>query len=281
MTREDRVLSLFAGANPVPDSTTLTIDQETLARLEANEQWSPIMDTNLRSTERPTPERTPETRTPRRRSLLVAMGAAAVTILLIGSLTAILTNAASEPVAQELEPVETVLSAYEALIGGDIDAWLGHFTDDAAIFESTKHNVASIYGVLGAANYRVEFDEACHLIEPTDQGASQVECTITETNDFHAAGGISLTRTETFVLSGDGVITDVDAVVIAFTQPGYWVFTEAFWDWLREVHPDVFAEIKPQLTTHLPSEPESMRRMLDYVDEFLTQSDEYPIRGDT
>jgi len=53
------------------------------------------------------------------------------------------------------------------------------------------------------------------------------------------------------------------------------------WDWLREVHPGVFAEIKPQLTTHLPSEPESMRRMLEYVDEFLAQSDEYPIGGDT
>ncbi|MDH3425179.1 MAG: hypothetical protein OEM22_00775 [Acidimicrobiia bacterium] len=206
--------------------------------------------------------------------------AAAVTVLAAGAALVMLTSPSGDSDAAApagSDQVAVVLSAYDALNAGDIDAWIGHFTDEAIVFGATTPIARNLYEVQSAANYQAVLVERCRRVGPTSQGEAQVECTITEADDFHGAGGISLTRNELFVVNEDGQISEVSAQVIAFTQPGYYVFNQAFFDWLRIAHPNVHDEIRPELTTHLPERPEHMRTALDFVDEFLAQSDVYPI----
>lgn len=214
----------------------------------------------------------------------VAAAAAAVAILVFGTTLVLISGTTGErdtAAPGTVDEVGIVLSAYEALNAGNIDAWLGHFTDDALIFGGTRLVADNLYKVLSAANYHAEVVESCRRIEPTSQGETQVECTIKETDDFHATGGITLTRKELFAVNQDSQISQVDAQVIAFNQPGYYVFNQAFFDWLRVAHPDIHAEIRPPITTHLPQDPEDMSTALRYLDEFLAQSDLYPITDDS
>lgn len=78
MTREDQVLSLLAGANPVPDLSRLEIEPETLAYSEFVEQRSTTMETDRLAVIDPTRPRR------RRRGWLMAAAAAAVVVLLAG-----------------------------------------------------------------------------------------------------------------------------------------------------------------------------------------------------
>lgn len=77
MTREDRVLSLLAGANPVPDPSSYAVDPDTVARLEAIEQPSMTMQESELGVIEPTAPRKP------RRDWLLA-AAAAILVLIVG-----------------------------------------------------------------------------------------------------------------------------------------------------------------------------------------------------
>lgn len=206
-----------------------------------------------------------------RRGWLIAAGPAAVTVLLAGTLIVISANAGPDSAAPPAgtDPVSVVTSAYEALNAGDVDGLMQHYTDSA--FENPAQTTV-LYEVLAAINTRIEVLEPCRLID-----AGQVECVVLEANDFHGAGGITITRRELFTVNDASRISGVDVTVLSFTQPGYYTFTQVFWDWMRETYPDVHAEIRPALITHLPQDPEHIRAALGYLDEFLAQSDPYPV----
>jgi ketosteroid isomerase-like protein len=274
MSRADEVFALFVDANPVADVTTAVRDRPRVQSILPRLEGSVDMQTQDRSTQLEPPPKPPRRTGP----LIPALAGAAAMIVAIVVAVAVFGGPSggsdtATPVAGA-EEVAVVVSAYETLNAGDIDAWVGHFTDDAVIFGESSSVARSLYGVQAAANYRAELVEACRGIAP-----GQVECTITESDDFHSAGGITLTRSEVFVINEDGQISEATAQVISFTQPGYFVFNQAFFDWLRTAHPEIHAEIGPDLTTHLPATPEHMRTALDYLDEFLAQSDTYPLGG--
>ncbi len=215
--------------------------------------------------------RTTPTPTPRRRGWLIAAATAVVTALLAGSVLIVTAVAGPDSAAPPAgtEPVAVVDSAYEALNAGDVDGWMAHYTAD--LFENPLL-VARLHEVLAAAGHRKEMVEPCRLI-----GGGQVECTVRDVNDFQGAAGITITLREVFTVNEDGRISATDTTVLTFTQPGYFVFAQAFWDWLRVAHPDVHAENRPTITTHWPERPEQILVALDYLDEFLAQSDVYPV----
>jgi hypothetical protein len=213
-----------------------------------------------------------------RRSWLIAAGAAAITVLLVGTLLAVTsigdTKTAAPPTGTD--PITVVTSAYDALNAGDVDTWAAHFTDGAVIFGLPRPTAIDLARIQAAANYRAEPVESCRLVDPAG-GEAAVECTVIERNDFFGAGGISLTRTERFVVNEDSRIDGATATVVAMTQPGYYVYSQAFWDWMSDAHRDVFDEIRPQIRTHPPADPAHMRTALGYMDEFLAQSDQFPV----
>jgi hypothetical protein len=199
---------------------------------------------------------------------LVAV-AAAVVVLAVGAVLALLDSPATVPPAGPTGPdqIAYVERAYEALNAGDVDGWAALFAGDA-----DARSQRDLLSVLAAAHYRVEAVEPCASPE-----RDVVVCTVTETNDFFAAGGLSLTKTEIFTFDGDGRISGRESAVRSMTQPGSYVYTQAFNEWMRRAHPDVYADIRPEIITHLPQTPEDMRRALDYVDEFVAQSDRFPV----
>lgn len=129
-----------------------------------------------------------------------------------------------------------------------------------------------------AIGYRAEIVEPCRALDAA-ASAVVVECTIRESDDFHAPGGVFYMKSETFTVDPQGRINLAEVSVLEFTGGGYFVYNQAFFDWLRDAHPDVHAEIRPALITHLPEDPDDMRRAMGYLDEFLTQSDVYPVEA--
>ena len=221
-----------------------------------------------------TQERTPRTSVPKssRRGWLIA-AAAAVAVLVAGGLFVIAipgSETAAPPAGTD--PVAVVNSAYDSLNDGDVGGWMEHYTAD-----TFDEQVADLYEVLAVAGHRKEALEPCREIGETPGGEAQVECSILEVNDFQGAAGITLTLREVFVVNADSRISSADVTVVSMVQPGYYAFAQSFWDWLLVAHPEVHAANRPQLTTHLPDSPDQMRVALEYLDEFLAQSDVFPV----
>lgn len=260
-------------ANPVPEPDRLlaapdAMETFVLAVMERTEETGERLAESVKM-EKPVAQRADR----RRSSLLLIAAVAAITVAVAGALL-VTTWLRPDPEPATPTPTEEtaiVNAAYDALNAGDIRAWLDHFAADAEVFGASPTAARDLFEVLAAANYRAAIVEPCRRVD------GRVTCTITETTDFYAAGGLSLTRTETFVVDEHGKIAEASARVVAITQPGYHVFTQAFYDWMRDAHPEVHAELRPRITTHLPPEPEQMRAALDYLDEFIAQSDVFPV----
>lgn len=202
------------------------------------------------------------------------VGAAAVLVLILGLGTwAVIggdRDAAVEP------EVAVVQSAYEALNDGDIDGYFALLTEEAAVRERREFQQ-----VLVNMNQQSELAEPCRLIEPTPAGEARVSCTATFSNDFHGPGGLTATLTESFV------VTDAGKISLRLATGGNFDpnsdFNADYWEWLMVAHPDVHADIAPFEAGQLPGagelrgEPDDMLVALEYVDEFVAQSDEYPI----
>lgn len=265
-------LERLRGANPVPEPDRLLGAPDAMETfvLAVKERSGIVQGTH----EHPT-ELDDRTTTAPGRGVWLMAAAAAATVVVVGIVAALLSVTTDpEPAAPtQAGQIAYVEAAYEALNAGDIDQWLAHFADDADTFGVSTEAIRNLYEVLAAANYRAQIVEACRHVD----GA--VACTITESNDFFAAGGLSTTRIETFSINDDGRIAAVSAELVETTPPGPHMFTQAFYDWLRDAHPEVHAEIRPMITTHLPQEPEHMRAALEYLDEFIAQSERYPVGG--
>lgn len=226
---------------------------------------------------------------------VVAATAAIVTIAAVGAL-AVLTGRTGEqdftgPVP---DPIDVVNAQYDALNARDFDAWIGHFSDDAfsgpeidprtgELRPGDLRDPTAPYGFEQntAINSRVEIVVPCRRVAAAPQGETQVECTITQHDDFHDPAGITTTRKEVFNIDQRGLITQAQVTTIAFTQPGGAVFRQDFWAWLEQAYPTVFTEIKPPSIYDLPSDPAHVRIALSYVEEFVAQSDKYPVADDS
>jgi hypothetical protein len=285
-------LSRMQAADPVPDESRLLADPNAMEHFVRQVQATiELIDPEVEDHSKASGIRSRQTGSPGLRSkrpthglqgITIAVGAAALTLLLFSATLALIQGEPGEsaPALSDPDPIHSVESAYTALNSGDIDHWLAHFADDALIFGQTKALTGELYAVLSAANHKATPTGPCQQLETEAADESVVTCTVTESNDFHGRAGISLTREEVFTVTEQDLITEATARVLTFTQPGYYAFNKAFFDWLRSAHPTVHAEIRPALTTHLPTEPDHMRTALEFLDEFLAQSERYPIIAD-
>ena len=208
-----------------------------------------------------------------RRWLIPAVAGATAVIVAIVTAVAIVGNSDEDVIAPTPEAV--VLSSYEAWNEGDFDAWFEAFTDDALINGDSKQEKWRLLNeVRVLSNSRAEFLEPCRLIEPSPSGDSQVQCTVTRSNDFHGAGGLSVTVLETFVVDETNQISSYDVSTVELVGSEL-AFNRSFWEWLRVAYPEVASDIYPGMDHQPPGfgdDPKDMLIALDYVEEFVSQS---------
>lgn len=210
-----------------------------------------------------------------RNGLLVG-AAAAVLVLVVGLASwAVIAGDDDGAVASE---VSVALAFYETRNNGDIDGHLELFSEDA-----TGRVGPTSLQVLVNMNSQTEFVEPCRLLEPSPaSGLARVVCKVSATSDFHTPGGIQMIRTGSFQITDAGKI---DIVAESFDSPSatessFFAYNRAFWQWLDLAHPDVADVITPvdgESMPGWPNEPEHVPTALDFVDEFIAQSDVYPL----
>jgi hypothetical protein len=285
MTREDHVLALFAGANPVPDAETLLDDQETLARLVAVEQRSTDMEDNLRSI-----EEAPQV--PARRGWLIA--AAAVVVLIAGLGVMALTSGeqnGSIPVSgidgdpAAAEAFTVIEAAYAAYNAGELYAWA--VARDAGSLGFTGEPIGGLAGLQGdhaalyAAGDRYEvaqcvshgFGDWPGITDSGDPATGyRFTCKATSTNSFYGAGGIVLAEDyEWVVADGKSVAARSDGDYAPLAG-----FNKDFRQWLQDNHPEIAAGMQYWRGNGFPNR-QDVATALEYVDQFVEDSPDWPL----
>ena len=185
---------------------------------------------------------------------------------------AITTTTISEEVAGAA--IAAVVSALEAKNSFDLDGWL-------AALEGGKSQGTPLFAeeILMNAKQQWEVVEPCEVTGENAAGEAVVECLLSNTDDFWGVGGIFDTKTQTFTVNADGLITSQRNIFASSRRD---IFNRAFHQWLSDIHPDVYAEMDiGRISSNGPGfdtqNPEHMLVAVDYVEEFVAQSDTYPL----
>lgn len=197
-------------------------------------------------------------------------GVATAVVLLLGLGTWVaLGGSDGEEVAPE---VNVVLAAFDAWNAGDFEGFLAAFTDDLAQAE-----MGGVSRIIFNAGSEIEIVEPCHVVETSATG-STVQCGIVERNGFHGPAGISNSSTSTFVVDLAGKITHFTEVGTCCSAE--FTFQGRFWAWLADSYPNVYERIRPIDGQSLPGwegDPADMLVAIQYVEEFIAQSIDYPL----
>ena len=165
-----------------------------------------------------------------------------------------------------------VLSALDAKNSFDLDRWL-------AAHEGGERQVPlHAEEILMNAKQHWEIVEPCQVTGETSSGETMVSCLIQDVTGFWGVGGISDTRLQTFRVDADGLITNT----FFFSSDRRDSFNRAFHQWLSDTYPDVYNEMGygfissngPGFDTR---NPDHMLVAVEYVEEFVAQSEKYPL----
>jgi hypothetical protein len=170
--------------------------------------------------------------------------------------------------------IEVVVSALDAKNSFDLDRWL-------AAFEGGKRQGTPLFAeeILMNAKQHWEVVEPCQVTGENAAGEAVVECMLSNTDDFWDVGGIFDTKTQTFTVNADGLITSTKNIFASNRRDN---FNRAFHQWLSDTHPDVYAEMDiGRISSNGPGfdtrDSDHMLVAVDYVEEFVAQSDTYPL----
>ena len=157
---------------------------------------------------------------------------------------------------------------------GDIDAWLGYYTPDAelynGVFSAALPDIRALSRRSFAANDQWVITGLCR-----DAAADEVACPMRQKDNFHGRAGLAVEAVYTFTFNENDTITAfrLDRGYATAFQP-YDSFDFRFLGWLDEAHPEVVIETGVQTDSPMA---EDMAIAILYVDEFIEQSDDYPI----
>jgi hypothetical protein len=295
MKTEDQVLALFAAENPIPSVDDLDLDLSDLSdHLDAFEQRSNEMidiDSDTKAAEKP------QRATRWLVAAVVVIVSAVGAVLLNGSpepgsvapatsqtttpTTAATTPSTAATTNPQIDLVSIAVASIDAWNSGDFDAWLALLApsaDEDLIFSES----------LMIGGRRIQLTGNCAIRSQGPDGGGAVECPVSVDDAFNGAGNVTSSGIMTFLVGSDGLIGHTSDTL--FTDEngdccGEWeAFNEAFNTWLQDAYPDVFAVIGPQgsdpmwyLPGYASRNPDDMLIALQYVDEFVAQSDTYPL----
>lgn len=193
--------------------------------------------------------------------------------------TGIAVPAATEaPIAPEDGAIAVVMSAIDAKNSFDLNGWL-------MAYEGGSRMEVPLFAeqILMNANQHWAVAEPCRVTGETASGDTVVECLITNTDDFWGVGEIYEPRDQQFAVNSEGLLTTDTAVMemVSFASAKRDAFNRGFHQWLSESHPDVYADMDPgYISSNGPGfdtqNAEDMLIAVDYVEEFVAQSEIYP-----
>jgi hypothetical protein len=175
--------------------------------------------------------------------------------------------------------VEVVVAAIDAKNRFDLDGWL-------MAFEGGKRQGTPLHAeeILMNAKQQWELVEPCQVTRENADGDTVVECLISNTDDFWGSGGIFDTRAFEFSVNPDGLITSQVGLTPGtrgFSSGRRNTLNRAFSRWLSDTYPDVFAATGFRISNNGPGfdarDSTHMLVAVEYVEEFVAQSDDYPL----
>ena len=297
MSDERRVMALLEEGNPAPElGDDAWTDLDAAAYLATLEQRISEM-TRLETNE----SREDSSRRSNMRWLVAAM-----VVLVLGIAVVVFNQMRPLPIAGVPEiPLEgaeehpgaaeafsAVEAAYAAFNAGD-PAWIeirmmgSYFSDPADLEESIAQMEEGWPGYM-AAEPRVEVS-GCYsrglgewptLVDagvPTPTGYYFV-CSTTETDSLLDIAGVSGSQTYTWVVDDSGVVAVMESGGITDADV---VFFSAFEEWLDSTHPEAAAELAALRDEwgYGFGDLGTRTRIINYAEEFVAQSDVYPMEG--
>jgi hypothetical protein len=271
VTSEDRIAELFAQANPVPNPNALLEHPD--PHLAALEHRSEDFDAGTLRDES-------STQRPLRSGALLS--AVAAVLVLVGGLAAWLLTGRLGSIPQDtlVDPrVATVLSAIDAYNAGDVEGWVAAFDPGAQEVQAEEVG-PRWFEIMMSANARIDVVEPCHLSEADP---TLVECTLRYTDDYFTPAGFLGTAPAEFHVDDHLRITDWEdnQICCAAYDQRIFGYNDAFYTWLQAAYPAVYEQIKPADNPRdvpgYKTDPASMAIAIQYVDEFIAQSDAYPV----
>ena len=169
--------------------------------------------------------------------------------------------------------VAVVVAALDAKNSYDLDGWL-------MAFEGGEGQGFPLFAeqILMNAEQQWEIVEPCQVTGEDSSDETGVVCVIKDNNGFWGVGGISDTKRQLFMVNADGLITNRNS----FSSANRDTFNYEFHKWLEDSHPDVFSDSGfTRLSSSGPGfdsgNPDLMLIAVEYIEEFVAQSDRYPL----
>ena len=175
--------------------------------------------------------------------------------------------------AQRVAVIEEAIAVYNE---GSLDDFMASLADDARFYAAVEPG--PIEQAIVVANDQWTLRGSCQ------DSAAGVRCPIVVRDDFHGAGGLEGLGSLVFRFNETNEITRVGEAAGRTAYGGYLVFDRDFATWFTENYPEAgadygqpFAASELLLSFRFLPDPEDMALALQYVDEFVAQSDRYPI----
>ncbi len=157
-------------------------------------------------------------------------------------------------------PFDTVVNWYAALNDEDVDAL-------AQLWPSGDRTLFSLL----TAGLDVRVSVSCF---PGEQGEGSVRCQEDiARNAFYTPAGLAGSWTMLFTVE-EGTIS---AVELVDKDPSHRRYEEAFGEWLQEAHPDVYESSYSGEGWYPFSTVDQASEVLALIDDFLAESDDYPL----
>jgi hypothetical protein len=201
-------------------------------------------------------------------------------VVVVATLAVVLAAAGCSGTATETTASSTVVDQSS---GSNVDklSILAEYVarrSDGRVIESLElaaPDVADLYqqriGGLAAWNFRSEQVGSC-----TESPAGTYSCEMLEYTDFHASSGLSpWTDQMTVTIGDDGVITDISHRIVGFGS-GVDLFNKSLSTWLATAHPEAAERMNGEVMT-LSFTADNALIALEFVQEFVAQSDRYPV----
>jgi hypothetical protein len=233
------------------------------------------------TTHAPTQLKKPTPRRPLkpRPAVAVALGAA-VAVVLIGAVLLLGVTDGSDDAAS-LGEIPTVQAAADGWNAYDADAYADHWAEGASGYGPFGPSRSGVFTRVGSP----EMEEALDAFRAAGGQISLSDCTLSdatvtcvETHDDLRYGG-SITLGARYALDEEGKI--ISLTYTNATPVEVEVFHNAFARWMEEAHPEsldtYFVPGFYSLKIDGWQTPESVANLMPLIQEFIAQSDEYPL----
>lgn len=175
-----------------------------------------------------------------------------------------------EPLGSADGPLQVIERWVETYNSGQIDSLLALYTNDAVI-NGTLLSLDQDY-IRGVHSLNMSWNEKLSLSDCAEVEIAAFRCSYERANEMLARAGVTASGLIEFGFGQSESIRRSDMTVV---NPESTAFVDGFSTWVEDFHPEI--EITTRFGELLIDEAPS--QILALVDEFVEQSDVYPLPG--